>query len=534
MNISRILTSALERWVALVSKYSLTTFFAIAVITAACGWVSVERFSINSEMNDLIEQDTAWRRDFDAFAEQFPSLIQTAFVVVSGPSIKGVESSSKRLGENLLSTMDVFQEVYAPATDGFFRDHLLLYLDYETLSELADKLAEAQPMLTAVAEDQSLMGVLKLLRSSAENDPVEGLEPILRLLAESAEAVHRGERGEVSWTDELFERDGTQYQLIILKGYTDHGLEQPNAVTIENIRKIIAQTEIDPGVNVRITGEIALEFEEIAAAKEGVKIAGIVSLILLTLLLSLGVRSFRVIVVSLLLLFVGIVWTSAYALLTVGEYNTLSLIFLVMFFGLGIDFALHFCLRYQEALLPSKTSVNLLSDNQSLENSSEKDVKNQQALQAATSSVGRAIVLCTVTTALGFLSFVPTEYKGLADLGVISAGGMVIAAFLTFTLIPAFFAFFGPPARNFDPNFSLGRGWISSLVKHPRKVMSVLVFAAIGASYVASQTYFDFSVLALRDPDSESMSTLRELQREGVVTDYSLSLLTHLVPMTAR
>ena len=127
---------------ALVSKYSLTTFFAIAVITAACGWVSVERFSINSEMNDLIEQDTAWRRDFDAFAEQFPSLIQTAFVVVSGPSIKGVESSSKRLGENLLSTMDVFQEVYAPATDGFFRDHLLLYLDYETLSELADKLAD--------------------------------------------------------------------------------------------------------------------------------------------------------------------------------------------------------------------------------------------------------------------------------------------------------------------------------------------------------------------------------------------------------
>ncbi|MDA8703304.1 MMPL family transporter, partial [Pseudomonadales bacterium] len=496
----------------------------IAVITAACGWVSVDRFSINSEMNDLIEQDTAWRRDFDAFADQFPSLIQTAFVVVSGPSVKGVENTSKRLGENLLSTMDVFQEVYAPATDGFFRDHLLLYLDYETLSELADKLAEAQPMLTAVAEDQSLIGVLKLLRSSAENDPVEGLEPILRLLAESAEAVHRGERGEVSWTDELFERDGTQYQLIILKGYTDHGLEQPNAVTIENIRKIIAQTEIDPGVNVRITGEIALEFEEIAAAKEGVKIAGIVSLVLLTLLLSFGVRSFRVVVVSLLQLFVGIVWTSAYALLTVGEYNTLSLIFLVMFFGLGIDFALHFCLRYQEALLPSKTSANLLPDNQSLENGSERDVKNQQALQAATSSVGRAIVLCTVTTALGFLSFVPTEYKGLADLGVISAGGMVIAAFLTFTLIPAFFAFFGPPKRNFDPNFSLG--WISSLVKHPRKVMSVLVFAAIGASYVASQTYFDFSVLALRDPDSESMSTLRELQREGVVTDYSLSLLT--------
>jgi hopanoid biosynthesis associated RND transporter like protein HpnN len=526
LNISRILTAALEGWVALASKHCLATLIAIAAITVCCGWVSVDRFSINSEMNDLIEQDTAWRRDFDAFADQFPSLIQTAFVVVSGPSVKGVENTSKRLGANLLSNMEVFQEVYAPAADGFFRDHLLLYLDFDKLSELTDKLAEAQPMLTAVAEDQSLIGVLKLLRSSAENAPVEGLEPILRLLADSAEAVHRGEQGEISWTDELFDRDGTQYQLIILKGYTDHGLEQPNAVTIENIRQVIAQTTIDPNVKVRITGEIALEFEEIAAAKEGVKIAGIVSLVLLTLLLSLGVRSFRVIVVSLLLLLVGIVWTSAYALLTVGEYNTLSLIFLVMFFGLGIDFALHFCLRYQEALLSTNTVPRVPNEASRAANNDEKNLKNQQALQAATGSVGRAIVLCTVTTALGFLSFVPTEYKGLADLGIISAGGMAIAAFLTFTLIPAFFSLFGPPKRNFDPNFSLGKGWISNLVKHPRKVMSVIVFAALGASYVASQTYFDFSVLGLRDPDSESMSTLRELQEEGVVTDYSLSLLT--------
>jgi len=515
LNISRVLTSILKRWVGLVSRHSLATLFVIAFITVGAGWVSVERFSINSEMNDLIEQDTAWRRDFDAFADQFPSLIQTAFVVVSGPSVKGVESTSKRLGANLLADMDAFQEVYAPATDGFFRDHLLLYLDYDELSELADKLAEAQPILTAVAEDQSLVGVLKLLRSGAENDPVEGLEPILRLLAESAEAVHRGESGEVSWTDELFQRDGTQYQLIILKGYTDHNQEQPNAVTIENIRKVIAQTRLDTDVQVRVTGEIALEFEEIAAAKEGVKIAGVVSLALLVLLLSLGVRSFRIIVVSLVLLLVGIVWTSAYALLTVGEYNTLSLIFLVMFFGLGIDFVLHFCLRYQEALLPS-------SDGKVAQ------VKqaNLAALNVATVSVGRAIVLCTATTALGFLGFFPTDYKGLADLGVISSGGMVIAAFLTFTLIPAFFAMFGPPRRNFDPNFSLGRAWISNLVNHPRKVLSTLIFAAMGASYVASQTYFDFSVLALRDPDSQSMSTLRELQQEGVVTDYSLSLLT--------
>jgi predicted RND superfamily exporter protein len=45
-------------------------------------------------------------------------------------------------------------------------------------------------------------------------------------------------------------------------------------------------------------------------------------------------------------------------------------------------------------------------------------------------------MLSAATTAWAFLSFVPTEYQGLGELGVISAGGMLVAIFLTVTLLP--------------------------------------------------------------------------------------------------
>ena len=103
--------------------------------------------------------------------------------------------------------------------------------------------------------------------------------------------------------------------------------------------------------------------------------AGWLALVLLFVVLLIGVRSGKIILATFSMLAIGIIWTSAYAMLSVGEYNTLSLVFIVMFFGLGVDFALHFSLRFQEAV--NKGNLDVVS-----------------ALSRSTRSVGRAISLC--------------------------------------------------------------------------------------------------------------------------------------------
>ncbi len=500
--------SWLVAWVGYVASYPRLTLLSIATATVIFGWVAVTQFQINSDLSQLIHQEATWRDDFEAYKSKFPDLVDPAIVVVSGSSFMAVENASRRLEAAISAREEYFRAVYSPQNDPFFRRHALLYLPLDELYDMTDRLAQAQPMLTAVSEDPSLRSILNLLREGVANGETEtaGFATTVRLLTQSAQAHSAGEDSTIRWTDEFFSGQDTWYRLILLKGQRNFDVTLPNAAVMEELRNIIAAMDFPAEVSIGITGEVALSHEEIEAAMAGVQLAGWVAVVLLFAVLFLGVRSLKIITATFVMLIIGIIWTSAYAMLAVGEYNTLSIIFLVMFFGLGVDFAIHFSLRYQEA-------VNLADD------------AAVQALKDSAGSVGGAIVLCTITTALGFLGFWPTDYQGLADLGVISAGGMLVAAFLTFTFLPAFYAAVGAirPHVVDIPRSDRLIGW---LVHRRIGVILAIAVVAVGAIYSASQAKFDYSVLALKDPDSQSMRTLRELQAGNIATDYSLNILS--------
>ena len=504
--IERWVIERLARWVAWVAAHAWITLTVLAVATMTLSWVAVDRFQMSSNLKELIRQETSWREDFDRFQDAFPDYVKTAVVVVSGTAFKQVEDTARRIEAEIRQRPDRFRAVYAGENHPFFRDHAFLYLDEEELDDMADRLAEAQPWLTGVAEDPSLRSVLDLVADGIENDPPSGFDTIVDWLQASARAVVTGTDPTVYWTNEFFGADETYYRLILLKSNLEIRETAANAEVVRELREILAAIDPPPQVSVGITGEVALTHEEIEAAVGGLEMTGLLAIALLCLVLIVGVRSIIIILATFAMLGMGIAWTSALAMLTVGEYNTLSIVFLVMFFGLGVDFAIHFSLRYQEAVGAGLVAV-------------------EKAVTAATRSVGGAIFICTVTTALGFLGFLPTDYRGLADLGVISAGGMVIAGFLTFTLLPAFYTVCRP-VNPHTMDVPTSQRLVQHLISHRGRVvtsMSLLLCAGIA---LASHARFDYSVLALKDPDSESMRTLRLLQEDGRATDYALSILS--------
>ena len=504
--IQRWLIQSLARWVALVSNRPWATLACLALLAGASAWVAVERFRMNADLGDLIEQDAAWREHFDRFESLFPDHVKTAVVVVSGPGFKQVEDAARRIEDEIRRRPDRFRAVYAPDNHPFFRDHALLYLDHQELEEVADRLAEAQPWLTAVAEDPSLRGILGLLGDGIENELPSGAESVVGLLRDSANALLNGDDPTIYWANEFFNDQETWRRLIAVKTNLQLGETAANEEVVRELRELIAAAGAPPGVRVGITGEVALAHEEIEAAVSGVQLAGWLAVALLAAAMILGVRSLKIIVATFTMLAVGIALTSAYAMLTVGEYNTLSIVFMVMFFGLGVDFAIHFSLRYQEAVNTGAGAVG-------------------PALESTVHSVGGAIVVCTLTTALGFLGFWPTDYKGLADLGVISAGGIAIAGFLTFTLLPALFAVLGPIKSHVMSIPSSAR-LVNILILHRRKVLALFAMLTVLAVASASQMRFDYSTLALKDPNADSMRTLQELQEGGQATDYALLLVS--------
>lgn len=491
-----------------VARRPLWTLLVLALVTAMALLYSVSNFSINSDIGDLIRQERDWRTDYNTYKERFPVHYENALVVVSGDSLGAVERVTDRLARAMRAE-ETFDNVFAPLADPFLREHGLLMLEEQDLDELADRLASAQPVLTAIVETPGLSGILAVLRRGVVEggDSDSELEELMQPLVESAESVAVGESGRIDWRDQLLEPDdeSAHYGVIALRGQVFTELARPDSVIMARLREIIAGTPTEPGVRVRITGHVALSHEEIVAAQEGVQVAGIVSLVLLAAILAIGVRSAKIIGATVLLLTVGVVWTSAWGLWAVGHFNPLSVIFAVIFFGLGVDFAVHYSLRYQEALCYGRN--------------------NTDALVEAATSVGPSILLCTLTTMVGFLAFVPTDYQGLSELGIIAAGGMAVAAVLVFALLPALYSLTGAP-RPVSPEINRGVEVVHALLARRRPVLLGTAALAGIALLLAPQLRFDYSVLALRNPAAESMTTLRELQREGQVNLYAISVLT--------
>ncbi|MFX5656436.1 MMPL family transporter, partial [Acinetobacter baumannii] len=69
------------------------------------------------------------------------------------------------------------------------------------------------------------------------------------------------------------------------------------------------------------------------------------------------------------------------------------------------------------------------------------------ALEKAAEYSAVPLTLAAVATAAGFLSFLPTDYKGVSELGKIAGAGMIIAFIAAITVLPALLKILNPPGE---------------------------------------------------------------------------------------
>ncbi len=470
------------------------------------GYYAVSRFSIDNDTGKLVRQDTEWRAVHDEFKETFPHYDQNTFVVLTGAKPNALIAVTEALAHEISNRNDIYSSVFAPGASQFIQDNALLFIDTEDLNDTISKLADAQPFLASIAEHNSLRGILELLIRALNSDEElpTGIDQITNAFELALVNATSNKNEAISWRDELLniEKEKNYYQIISLKGQQEFGEELPNGLIIGELQKIISsfQHPLIQGVTIRVTGQVPLEHGEIISAWESVNLAGSVAMLMLIAVLLWGLRSIRVIAATYLSMLCGLIWTAAWAMMSVGHYNTISILFLVMFIGLGVDFAIHLCLKYQESLAGSEKYPSLLE---------------------ASEKLGTALILCGITSAIGFLAFVPTEYLGLRELGIISGGGMLIAVIVSLTLIPAFFAVTNEPATSKD--LPLANQLASIVTKNAGATSTATLLAAGMFALIASKATFDYSTLSLKDPNSEAMTTLQELHDQDIVTDYVLN-----------
>jgi len=468
-----------------------------------------EHLGVNTDTSELLSKDLPFQKNRFRWENEFPQDSNAILFVVEAATAEYTTIAAHSLFKHLQESPHYFSSVYIPSDNPFFRQQGFLYLEQQELDDIAAKLIDAQPFIGHLAENYSLAGLLEILGKALDGSdddlPLE-IDPILDAIDQSLVAATHSENHYLSWQKLLSvtaSGNDPLRKIVSAKPKLDFNALLPAEEAINHAREIArtVQTQI-PDVVIRITGEKALEQEEMQSLSEDTTVAAIVSLVLVCICLLVALRSIRLILSTLITLLIGLTLTAGFAAATIGHLNVLSVSFAVIFIGLGVDFAIHICLRYRECR--------------------EQDMSNNAAITDSISTIGFSLFLCALTTSIGFFAFVPTEYAGVSELGFISGGGMFIGFFVSLTLLPALLKIFAIKHPRHIDLINLPIALCTFPFRHAVLIRVVSILLAFGASFLLTKVSFDSNPLDLRDPNTESVSTFKDLLQSSSESPFML------------
>ncbi len=501
----------LAQWVDFSRRKSGFVIAACLTITLLAAVYALLFLGINSDNVRLVSDDLPSRKNHDAFAEIFPNLDNALMVVIDGETPEVARQSANRLLEVLQKDSAYVEKAYLPGGGDFFEKHGMLYRSPDDLEIFADQIVRLQPLLASLEADPSIVHLTSLVEAGLDQarngngnaaiDPEEWAA-ILDSVGEATVSVYTEFPLALSWEKLLLQGsalDASSRQLIVVHPVLNFESFLAGGEILERIRSYARQLELTPdkGVRVRVTGNPALNYEEMIGLGWDLGLGGVVCFFFVVAILLKALRSIKLVVAAVATLLTGLIWSAAYAAAAVGHLSLVSASFAILFIGLGVDFGIHLGMAYADQMRKVKN--------------------NQEALAGATYQVGGSLLICTVTTAIGFFVFVPTDYLGVAELGLIAGGGMFIILILTLTLMPALLTRW----LQINPEVELTREvhfqstWWRTLENYPGVIVTLAAtFLLIGVSQIP-KAKFDVNVVDMRDPTTESVQTFNDLLSES-------------------
>lgn len=506
--LSRFLSACVEG----ATRHAWLVVLGSLLLSAAALYYTLSALTINTDTDAMINAHLPFRQDYAAYNQAFPQLSDNFVIVVEGSVPEEVDQAAAVLATRL-TDMPVFKSVFSPGQGAFFQKNGLLFLDTKDLEKLIDQLSAAQPLLSPLAARPTLDNLFTQLANAlnqarAHGAPLDNFVPVLNGLATTADARAQGQPAILSWQNLVRGAKAASVnsykRFVIVQPRQDRTQIQPAKAALAAAHGIAGELAAAyPGVKLNFTGKIALNNEELKSVRDGAVSASLLSLLAVTLILALGVRSFRFVLAGLIALLIGLVWTAGFAVAAIGYLNIVSVAFAVLFIGIGVDFAIHMILRYQEERARGGDHV--------------------PAMRITGATAGKAVALGAPTTALGFFAFTPTDYHGLAQLGVISGTGIFFAVVTSLTVLPALITLMPVQVKPHDAERS--RGTIAFLSARAGALIGAGVIVTVVALLAVPSAGFDFDPIRLKDPESPSVVTYLELARDGSTTPYTVNVL---------
>ncbi|MGA7829219.1 MAG: MMPL family transporter [Geobacteraceae bacterium] len=523
----------------IITRFPLILVVLALVLSALSILYTRNNLEFLTGRDDLMPKTSKFSRDYQKYRQEFGDQEDIVVVIESDDPGKATRFGKELYGR-LVKKKDVFREVFYPNGLPFFEKNGLLFLPYNDLVALRDNLVKAKPILKELSASPSVQTLFTSLTSQmdaymATAPDAPGSREQLASLTFMLEKLGAGfeqfsKPGGAAFSLESFflgsGSDGkasalakaARQQIITILPVKVSGSFVPAEKAIAAVRAEIKATAADPslaGVKAGLTGVPVLEYEEMATSQRDITLATILSVVLTVILLLFAFRGVGNAFAAMISLLVAIALSFGMATLVVGHLNILSMVFAVMLIGIGIEYGIQIVLRYQEELGKGRQRV--------------------ESLKLALNKNIWAIVMAAATVAAAFLTFAFTDFKGIAELGVIAAIGVVICVLVTFTVLPAMLMIpikYGKKNRKVvveDRSAELSKSSEPSAIRrliktvlfgYPRIVLAVSILLCLLSLYPLSRVGFDYNLMNLQAKGLESVRYAYKLMKSSENSGY--------------
>ena len=493
----------------------MTVVLLFVVLAFGSVGLAARRLTVTTDINALFSDALPWKQQVVMLKKAFPQFGDLIVAVVDARIPEEADATADELANRLGENKTAFHSVRRPDASPYLQQEGLLFLPTAALSDLLDKTVDAEPFLGQLAADptaRGLFGALGLVGQGVVRGQahLENFAPALASFHATLAAALAGHAEPLSWQKLLAgpaaDLAGPN-RIVLIQPRLDYHSVQPGGTATLDVRRAAAALEFvrSGDAHVSLTGSVPLSDEEFSSAAKGAVLGLAISFLLVLVWLFLALGSVRLILPVVLTLLLGLMLTTGFATAAVGRLNLISVAFAILFVGIAVDFSIQFAVRFRE---------NLLHDG---------DVR--QALAGTGRRVGLQVLVASAATSAGFLAFVPTSFSGVAELGLIAGGGMLIAFVCTLTFLPAALSLFKPRAETGEIGF-LAAAPLDVLLARLRTPL----LAGFGVVFVAGAALtplltFDSNTLHTKPPNSEALLTLLRLLHSPVTNPFTIDIL---------
>ena len=497
---------------------------ALAVLgMAAAAYLATTRLAYHTSRDALVDDRQEYHRRWLKYTEEFGDQ-EDVVVVVQGASREAIVPALDEVVREVSSQPKHFQAVLHEIDLTKLRDKGLYYLTTEELRTIEGFLSDVEPIVRGGWEwlNPAAMasGMYAALQEAGPQQLQQAMAAAQVKLAQIAESLLTALSEPGAYKSPWPELSGSEVPLMALSSHrviiaddriglvllkltpdTSASFIQ-NADGIALLRGIIDRIkQRHPKLAIGLTGLPVMEHDEMQRGQSSMSLATILSFVGVFIVLVAGFGGAWHPLMAMGSLLLGLTLSLGYTTLVVGHLNIISSAFGAVLTGLGINYNIYFIARYLQL---RKAHVSI-----------------EDALVETAASVGPGITVSALASAIGFFAAGLTDFTGVAELGMVAGGGILMCLLAAMAALPAVIVLAdrARPDRKLPMSLDF-RYWIKPFVARPRLV---LIFALAGTAAVAfaiARLRYDYNLLRLQPAGLESVELEEKLTTQAKESAY--------------